>query len=81
MVSSSDEDEEEESDDEEERKKRKGEKKRTTKGKGLAEIQLESLARARLVEAAPKMENEKYGENSRVDYHALKNRFISLGRF
>ena len=41
-------------------------------------IRVESLARERLRDAAPKTDEERYGDSGAVDYHALKNRLQAL---
>ena len=44
--------------------------------RSIARVQIETLARTRLVEARPKKEEEKYGDDGRVDYKAMKNKFM-----
>ena len=53
-------------------------KKRKRRSRVVRDIRVESLARERLRDAAPKTEEEKYGDKGDVDYHALKNRFQAL---
>ena len=48
--------------------------------KSLRDIQLETLARSRMIEARPKREEEKFGDDGRINYQAFKNRFRSVTR-
>ena len=45
--------------------------------KSMRQIQMEQLTRSRMIEARPKTEEQKYGDDGKVDYKALKNRFMS----
>ena len=46
--------------------------------KSIRQIQMEQLTRARMAEARPKEEMHKYGDDGKVDYKALKNKFMSM---
>ena len=48
--------------------------------KTMKEVKLEQLARARLVEARPKSEEERFGDNGLVTYQSFKNRFNAVAR-
>ena len=48
--------------------------------KSLRDIQLETLARSMMIEARPKREEEKFGDDGRINYQAFKNRFKSVTR-
>ena len=50
-------------------------KKRTMK-----EVKIEQLARSRMVEARPKCEDEKFGDNGLVTYQSFKNRFNAVAK-
>ena len=55
-------------------KRRPEEKKQKT----LKDIQLESLVRSRMIEMRPRNENEKFGDDGKINYFAFKNKFQSL---
>ena len=86
--SSSSEEEEEEEEDEEERKGReeavkvaegrKGQK--GPKRRSMKELRMETLARERLMEARPKREEEKYGDDGKVNFQAFRNRFNAVAK-
>ena len=48
------------------------------KGKTMREVKMEQLARSRMVEARPKSEEEKFGDNGNVTYQSFKNRFNAV---
>ena len=58
-----------------------GRRKRRKRGSRIERnIRVESLARERLKDAAPKRDEDRYGDNGTVDYHATKNKFQSLSK-
>ena len=48
--------------------------------KTMKEVKLEQLARSRMVEARPKGEDEKFGDNGLVTYQSFKNRFNAVAK-
>ena len=59
----------------EKKKEGKGTKKRTMK-----DLRMETLARERLIEARPRREEEKYGDDGKVNFQAFKNRFDAVAK-
>ena len=57
------------------KKEEKGAKRRTMK-----ELRMEALARERLIEARPRREEEKYGDDGRVNFQAFRNRFDAVAK-
>ena len=50
------------------------------KKKTMKEVKMEQLARSRMVEARPKSEEEKFGDNGSVTYQSFKNRFNAVAK-
>ena len=50
------------------------------KGKTMKQVKMEQLARSRMVEARPKGEEEKFGDNGMVTYQSFKNRFNAVAK-
>ena len=49
------------------------------KGKNsLKRVKLEQLARSRMIEARPKNESEKFGDDGDISYQTFKNRFMAV---
>ena len=48
--------------------------------KTMKEVKMEQLARSRMVEARPKNEDEKFGDNGSVTYQSFKNRFNAVAK-
>ena len=48
------------------------------KAKSSSDIKKEALARQRMVEARPKGEEEKYGDEANSNYQAFKSKFRSV---
>ena len=46
----------------------------------MKEVKMEQLARSRMVEARPKNEEEKFGDNGTVTYQSFKNRFNAVAK-